>query len=164
MRRTLGLLLAVGFMVTTMALLAGAALAVAAKFHSATSSVNNAGALVVNFDERGLGNENIDYTLTSDATATYACINGGGKHPQAANKETVNGELSEEASFEPKNGRVIASISAGPIGGGDFSCPSGQRLVLAKVAYTNVVLTDTTNGTFVRLPDASKTLVDIRGV
>ena len=43
----------------------------APKFHSATSSVNNSGALVVNFDERGLGNENVDYTLTADATALY---------------------------------------------------------------------------------------------
>jgi hypothetical protein len=81
--------------------------AVAAKFHSATGSVDNSGALVVNFDERGLGNGNIDYTLDADATATYACINGGGKHPQAANKETVNGEVTAAGSFESKNGRVL---------------------------------------------------------
>ncbi len=66
--------------VTTATLVAVLALATAAwagapKFHSATSSVNNDGALVVNFDERGLGNDNIDYTLTADATALYACIN-----------------------------------------------------------------------------------------
>lgn len=55
--------------------------AAAPKFHSATSSVNNAGALVVDFDERGLGNENVDYTVTADATAVYACLNRGGNHP-----------------------------------------------------------------------------------
>jgi len=128
----------------------------APKFHSATSSVNNAGALVVNFDERGLGNENIDYTLTADATAVYACINGGGNHPQAANKETINAEVSGGGSFEAKNGRVVASLSAGPPSAGAFSCPKGQRLVLASVSYTNGVLTDTTNNVSTPVPDASR--------
>ena len=143
-------------LVTSMAFTAGA-LAQAAKFHSATSSVNNDGALVVSWDERGVGNENIDYTLTADATADYACINGGGKHPQAANKETINGDVSAGASFEPRNGRITASLTAGPISAGDFSCPGGQRLVLASVSYTNIVLTDTTNNTSTTVPDASRT-------
>lgn len=138
------------------AVTAAVAQAGAPKFHSATSSVNNSGALVASFDERGLGNENIDYTLTADASATYACINGGGNHPQAANKETTNGEVSGGGSFEPKNGRVVASLSAGPISAGSFSCPSGQRLVLASVSYTNIVLTDTTNGVSTSLPDVSR--------
>ena len=133
----------------------------APKFHSATSSVNNAGALVVNFDERGLGNDNIDYTLTADATAVYACINGGGNHPQAANKETINAEVSAAGSFEPKNGRVVASLSAGPPSAGSFSCPKGQRLVLASVSYTNIVLTDTSNNVTTPVPDASRILVDV---
>jgi hypothetical protein len=145
------------------ALLAFAAVAQAdaPKFHSATSAVNNAGALVVSFDERGLGNDNIDYTLTADATATYACINGGGKHPQAANKETVNGDVSGGGSFEPKNGRVVASLTAGPISAGGFSCPNGQRLVLAAVSYTNIVLTDTTNGATTTVADVSRTFFDV---
>ncbi len=141
--------------------LAGPAWADAPKFHSATSSVNNAGALVVSFDERGLGNENIDYSLTADASAVYACINGGGNHPQAANKETVNAEVSGAASFEPKNGRVIGSISAGPPSAGSFSCPPGQRLVLASVSYTNIVLTDTTNNVSTSVPDASRTFLNL---
>jgi hypothetical protein len=128
----------------------------APKFHSATSSVANSGALVVNFDERGLGNDNVDYTLTADATAVFACINGGGNHPQAANKETINSEVSAAGSFEPKNGRVVASLSAGPPSAGSFSCPNGQRLVLASVSYTNIVLTDTTNGVTTSVPNASR--------
>lgn len=140
---------------------AAPAVADAPKFHSATSSVNNAGALVVSFDERGLGNENIDYTLTADASAVYACINGGGNHPQAANKETVNSEVSAAGSFEPKNGRVVASLSAGPPSAGAFSCPSGQRLVLASVSYTNIVLTDTTNGVSTPVADASRTFLQL---
>jgi hypothetical protein len=133
----------------------------APKFHSATSSVANSGALVVNFDERGLGNTNIDYTVTADATAVFACINGGGNHPQAANKETVNAEVSAAGSFEPKNGRVVASLSAGPPSAGGFSCPNGQRLVLASVSYSDIVLTDTTNGVTASVADASRTFFNV---
>jgi hypothetical protein len=135
--------------------------AAAPKFHSATSSVNNAGALVVDFDERGLGNENVDYTVTADATAVYACLNRGGNHPEAANKETINAEVSAAGSFEPKNGRMVASLTAGPPSAGGFSCPSGQRLVLASVSYTNIVLTDTTNNVTTSVPDASRTFFDV---
>jgi hypothetical protein len=138
---------------------AGPAMADAPKFHSVSSSVDNAGALVAEFDQRGLGNENVDYTLTADATAEYACINGGEKHPQAANKETINAEVSGAGSFEPKNGRVVASLTAGPPSAGSFSCPSGQKLVLASVSYTNIGLTDTTNGVSASLPDAARTLL-----
>ena len=115
------------------------------------------GALTVSFDERGLGNENVDYVLTADATAVFACINGGGNHPEAANKETINSEVSANGTFEVKNGRVQASLTAGPPSAGSFSCPKGQRLVLASVTYTNIVLTDTTNGVSTSIPNTSRT-------
>jgi hypothetical protein len=149
--------------VSTTALLlfftAGSALAATsgAHFMSATSSVDSTGALVVNFDESGLGNENITYTLTSDATATYACINGGGNHPKAANKETFHGDVSGGGTFQAKNGRVRASLSAGPLDAGGFTCPGGQRLVLASVSYSNIVLTDTSNNVSISLADTSRT-------
>jgi hypothetical protein len=136
--------------------MASPASAVAAKFHSVSATVSSSGALVVSFDERGLGNGNIDYLLAAESTAVYACINGGGKHPQAANKETTNGDVSAAGSFESRNGRVQASLSAGPISAGGFTCPSGQRLVLASVSYTNIQLTDTTNGTSVSVADTSR--------
>jgi hypothetical protein len=141
--------------------LAAPAFAAAPKFHSATSSVNNAGALVVSFDERGLGNENVDYTVTADATALYACLNRGGKHPQAANKEAFEGQVSGGGSFEVKNGRVVASLTAGPLLAPQFTCPSGQNRVLAAVTYTNIVLTDTTNGVSTAVADASRTFFDV---
>jgi hypothetical protein len=135
--------------------------AAAPQFHAATSSVNNAGALVVNFDERGLGNDNIDYTLTADATALYACLNRGGKHPQAANKEAFEGQVAGGGSFEAKNGRVVASLTAGPLLAPQFTCPSGQDRVLAAVSYTNIVLTDTTNNVSTTVPDASRVFFDV---
>ena len=142
--------------VVTALMLATPASAVAAKFHSAVGSVNNGGALVVSFDERGLGLDNIDYTLAAQATALYACINGGGQHPQAANKEAFQGSVSGAASFAVKNGRVVADITAGPLLEPSFTCPSGQKRVLAAVTYTGIVLTDVTNGTSVSVPDTSR--------
>jgi hypothetical protein len=136
--------------------LASPASAVAAKFHSATGSVNANGSLTVAFDERGLGNDNINYTLTADYTAVFACINGGGNHPQAANKETVHGAATAAGTFQPKNGRVQASLTTAAPSAGDFTCPSGQRLVLASVSYTGITLTDTTNGTSITVADVSR--------
>ena len=116
-----------------------------AHFMSATSAVNGNGALVVTWDEAGRGNEPLDYTLTADSTAVYACINNGGNHPKASNKESVNGSVSTGGSFQAKNGRVKASLTTGPLTDPSFTCPSGQTRILAKVTYTNLVLTDTTN-------------------
>jgi len=161
MKRCLHMTTALALIGAALMLGAASASAAAPKFFSATSSVSSTGALVVSFDERGLGNENVDYTLTADSTATYACINRGGKNPEAANKRSVEGDVSGGASFEPKNGRVRESISAGPISAGDFTCPGGQRLVLADVSYTNVVLTDTTNGVSTSAPDVSRTFLEL---
>jgi hypothetical protein len=104
--------------------------------------------LIVSFKEAGLGdNQLIDYTASADATAVYACINGGGNHPQASNKETVSGPVSASGVFSSgKNGTVSASLTLSPPSPGDFSCPSGQNLVLASVEYVNVTIADTTNG------------------
>ena len=128
-----------------------------AHFMSATSAVNGDGALVVTWDEAGLGNENIDYTLTADATAIYACINNGGHHPKASNKESVHGSVSTGGSFQAKNGRVKASLTAGPLTDPSFTCPSGQTRILAKVTYTNIVLTDTTNDVVANPADVCRT-------
>ena len=131
----------------------GAAISFAqsAHFARASASVDDSGALVVTWDERGLGNGgadgNVNYTLTADASATFGCINGGGNHPKATNKETVNGPLSADISLPVgKNGRIIGALTVGPLDAGDFSCPGGQTLVLGSVSYSNVSLTDTTNG------------------
>jgi hypothetical protein len=131
--------------------IAAVVFAQSAHFASAEASVNGSGALVVSWDERGVGNGGADglvhYTLTVDASATYGCINKGGNHPQATNKETLNGPLSADVALAPsKNGRIIGSLTVGPLDPGDFTCPGGQNLVLGNVSYANVSLTDTTNG------------------
>jgi hypothetical protein len=135
-----------------------------AHFMSSSATVNGSGALVVSWDEAGLGNENVTYSLTANADATYACINGGGKHPSAANKETVSAQVSAGGSFQAKNGRVQASLTTGPLSAGSFACPSGQTLVLASVSYTSIVLTDTTNNVTSALGDQSSCLVSVKGI
>ena len=69
--------------------------------------------------------------------------------------------MSGGGSFEPKNGRVTASLTAGPLLAPEFQCPNGQRRVLAAVTYTNIVLTDTTNGVVANVPDATRVFFDV---
>jgi hypothetical protein len=117
MRKSLRLTL-VAAVVAVAALTLGApsVLAQAAKFQFANSSVNNSGALVVSFEQRGLGEGNINYTLNADATALYACINRGGKNPEAANKQSFEGQVSGARRSSRRTG-----ASRGPSLPGRFS-------------------------------------------
>lgn len=137
-----------------------------AHFFHVASSVNDAGALLVSYDEAGVGNATVDYTINvTTATAVYACINGGSNHPKAANKETVGSSLAVSFSRDPVNGRVTGTTSPpiGPVAKDpDFNCPSGQTLVLASVSYSGITLTDTTNNVSTPVPDASRTFVNLR--
>ena len=130
------------------ALTASAAFAESPHFISASASGPDAsGNLTVSFKEAGLGNNQvITYVASANATATYACVNGGGNHPKATNKETVSGPVSASGTFSSgKNGSISQSLTLAPPSAGSFSCPSGQTLVLASVSYTSVTITDTTN-------------------
>src|ERR1700756_1573428 len=126
------------------AALAFAATAVAASPHfisEGTASITSTGAYQVsNFKEAGLGTtvstENI--TLSATASATYACINGGGNHPSAANKQTVTTPVSNTGSFPVRNGQTTGTLAVGPPGPGSFTCPGGQKLVLSFVSSTGV--------------------------
>jgi hypothetical protein len=164
MRKTLKGTLAIAFVsVAALTFWTVAAFATSgAHFFSTSESINNSGALVVSWDEAGVGQATVNYTLSAQGSATYACINGGGNHPKASNKATFPGPVSASGTFpRTKNGRVTGSLAAGPVSSGSFSCPSGQTLVLAAVSYTNIVLTDTTNGVSVSLDDISRTFFDV---
>lgn len=104
--------------------------------------------LTVSFKEAGLGtNQLIDYTATADATAVYVCVNKGGGNPSASNKTSVSGPVSASDTFSSgKNGQVTASLTLQPPSSGSFSCPPGQSEEIASVSYTNVTISDTTNG------------------
>src|SRR6266498_2315778 len=151
MKQCLRRLLTVGvsFAAALLMLTAAAFATSGAHFFNVGSSVNDA------------GNYTIDIT---NASAVYACINGGGNHPKAANKETVSSGLTVGFSRDPVNGRVTGATSPpiGPQPVGSFACPSGQTLVLASVSYTGITLTDTTNNVSTAVPDASRTFVNLR--
>lgn len=124
--------------------------------------------LVVSFKEAGLGdNQLINYTASANATATYVCVNNGGANPSAQNKTTVNGPVSASGTFSSgKNGSISASLTLNPPSAGSFSCPNGQKLEIAQVSYTNVAITDNTNGITEPIPGTFSTgclLPNVRG-
>jgi hypothetical protein len=117
---------------------------------SGTATVDNLGNLVCSgWKVAGLGSNVTDsITCAGQATAIYACINNGGHHPSATNKETVNGPVSGTDDFTSgKNGTISGSITVAPPGAGTFSCPNGQDLVLASVSYTSLSLSDSFGAT-----------------
>lgn len=134
----------------------GPALADSPHFVSATASIDTSnGDLTVSFKEAGLGSAvTVNYDFTAEATADYGCVNGGGNHPQATNKDTVAGPVTGTATFtSTKAGNITGSFSTEPppLPSG-FSCPSGQTLVLADVTYSDITLNDTTNGVSASIP------------
>lgn len=131
----------------TLALSVSAAFAESPHFINASARLSGAN-LVVSFKEAGLGNNQlINYVASADATAVYVCVNNGGGNPSAKNKTTVSGPVSASGTFSSgKNGTISQSLTINPPSAGSFSCPSGQDLELASVSYTNVAISDTTNG------------------
>jgi hypothetical protein len=147
MSRSLRLIVAATAALVVMLAMAAVALAQSPHFIRANATLNNNGTLTVSWKEAGLGdNQNISYVASADATATYVCVNRGGANPSAQNKTTVAGPVSAEGTFSSgKNGQITASLTLSPPPS-DISCPPGQSLELAQVSYTNVSITDTTNG------------------
>src|SRR5215467_2979391 len=100
----------VGFMATTV-------WAVSPHFVSCSASgVNSDGSLNACFKIAGLWtNESIMVTASATATAVYGCLNHGQQCPNAANKITVQGNVSVSGTFTSgKNGQVTACLTADP--------------------------------------------------
>jgi hypothetical protein len=88
--------------------------------------------LTVTFKEAGLGDEpQVHVVLTADA----ACVNPGGNKPLAANKQA----FTAAGDFPVQNGRAEGSLSVTAVMDPDCAPPM-------TVEYSNVVLTDVTNG------------------
>jgi len=127
-----------------------------------TASITSTGAYqVAKFKEAGLGNtvSTEAITLSATANATYACINGGGNHPKATNKQSVTGQVSKTGSFPVRNGSTTGTLAVGPPAAGPFSppCSPPQTVVLVQVSYTNVALTGVAGDTSAE-PDLSACL------
>jgi|SRR5215472_15382397 len=126
MRRGILFIFTLPMMLAGFVLAASPALAQNAHFISASASVNSNGSLTASFKEAGLGaNQNIDYALTGQGTATWVCVNKGGANPSASNKTTVNGPVSATGTFNSgKNGNITASLTVQPPPS-NITCPKG---------------------------------------
>ncbi|HLN99240.1 MAG TPA: hypothetical protein VK208_12330 [Pyrinomonadaceae bacterium] len=114
-----------------------------------TASCTNTSNLEVCFKEAGLESGAVEtVTVLGNGSADYQCINGGNKNPNAANKETVGGPISNSQTFAAdQNGNITGCILLFPPGPGSFSCPPGQQLVgPTNVSFSNVSLVDQTSG------------------
>lgn len=88
--------------------------------------------LTVSGKEAGLGNETqVHIVVTADAQ----CINPGGNHPQADNKET----FSAEGDFPVQNGKALFELTLEAAFQPDCSPPM-------TVVWTNVVVSDEEHG------------------
>jgi len=138
--------------------IAGKAQTSGAHFFTVDATVTSNGDLSISFDEAGLGNGDINYTASAAAQAFYGCINGGGNHPQATNKESVQAQTSTGGTLKSKNGRVSGTFALPvPPPPASFSCPGGQIAVLASVTYTGALLTDNTSNVSVEQADMTGT-------
>lgn len=115
----------------TVAVAVPAALAGNPHFVSVTATRTD-NSLTVEGKEAGLGNETQVHIVV---TATAECINPGGHHPKAVNKESV----SEEGDFPVQNGKANFSLTLTASFQPECSPPMTVR-------FTDVTVTDTTHG------------------
>ena len=94
--------------------------------------------LTVAGKEAGLGDEAQIHIVV---TATALCINGGGNHPKAVNKTSV----STQGDFPVQNGKADFSLTVTAT----FQPPCSPPMT---VEFTDVTVTDTTNGLSHSLP------------
>ncbi len=120
--------------VALLAFVAGMPPAVAGSPHfinSAFTIDRDGNTLTVTGKEAGLGDE---AQIHVELSATALCINGGGKHPKAVNKESVNAA----GDFPVQNGKADFSLSVTATFQPECSPPM-------TVEFTDVTVTDTTN-------------------
>ncbi|HEY5988426.1 MAG TPA: hypothetical protein VIV12_18920 [Streptosporangiaceae bacterium] len=95
--------------------------------------------LTVAFKEAGLGDElQVHVVLTADA----ACVNPGSNKPQAENKQA----LLAEGSFPVQHGSAEGELSGTATFDPSSPCPDPMT-----IEYSNITLTDVTNGISVTL-------------
>jgi len=120
----------------TMAVAAPSVFAGSPHFVSVTAA-RSGDTVTVSGKEAGLGNET---QVHIEVTATAECINGGGKHPKAVNKESV----SAEGDFPVQNGKANFELTLKASFKPDCSPPMTVR-------FSDVVVRDTEHNISKRL-------------
>lgn len=105
--------------------------------NSATTVSVSGNTLTVSGKEAGLGDEAQVHIVL---TATASCINGGGNHPQAANKTSV----SAAGDFPVQNGKAEFTLTATAT----FQPTCAPPMT---VVFTDITVTDTTHSITLRL-------------
>ncbi len=124
---------------SSLALAVPVALAGSPHFVDDTVTATRSGdSLIVSGKEAGLGDESQVHIVVS---ATALCINPGGNHPKAVNKQS----LSSEGDFPVQNGKANFSLTLTATFQPECSPPM-------TVQYTDVSVTDTTNGISASFP------------
>ena len=124
---------------SSLALAVPVALAGSPHFVDDTVTATRSGdSLIVSGKEAGLGDEAQVHIVVS---ATALCINPGGNHPKAVNKQS----LSSEGDFPVQNGKANFSLTLTATFQPECSPPM-------TVQYTDVSVTDTTNGISASFP------------
>ena len=133
MRRLLFLLLGpLGAALAAIVLAAGPAAAVSAHFVFAKVTGITSNTITVSFKESGLGHSQNSVTITT--TGTAECINLGGHHPKASNKEA----FSASGVFSVSNGTAAGSET---LNASTISPPCSPPMV---ICWTGLSVTDTT--------------------
>lgn len=118
--------------VAVLVLSSQAVLAGSPHFVGAVTVARDGNTLTISGKEAGLGNEEQVHIVV---TATAQCINPGDHHPKADNKQSV----SAEGDFPVQNGKANFELTLTATFQPD--CTPPMTLV-----FTNVTVTDTTNG------------------
>lgn len=145
-----------------LALVATAALAASPKFLRAPSASLGSPKVVVSWIEVGLGDTpDVTYSATAMAAARWQCLNRGNKCPSASNKAEVIAPIESKGTFSlGKNGRISGTLDI-PAPSAGLVCPNGQVPSVAYALFTNITVTDTTNG-ISALADPSELEYEVR--
>lgn len=101
------------------------------------------------FKEAGLGNTPVTYTVTASADGSCACVTHKGNCPAAANKFPPIGVTGTVTIPPARNGQINGTVvveepdctTVAP-----SECPNGQTNTLVSISYSDITLTDTTDG------------------
>jgi hypothetical protein len=141
MRRLLILIFGpLALVLSALVLAAGPAAAVSAHFNFANVTSVTSNSITVSFKESGLGNSLNSVNIS--LTGTAECINPGSQHPKAANKSSE----SASGTFNVSNGQATGSLT---MTASNISPSCSPPMV---IAWTDLVLTDTTFNDSVSIP------------
>jgi hypothetical protein len=130
-----------------LALISTAAIAGHPHYLRAPSASLGSPKVIVRWTEVGLGStDSVNYAASATAAARYQCVNRGNNCPAASNKADVLSDISVGGTFAvDKNGKITGFLII-PAPAGALVCPGNQVVGVVTAVFTDITLTDVTNG------------------